>query len=278
MKKILTLLALIFAYTTTTLAQDVIRVLAIGNSFSQDVVEQHLHELGRAEGKTIIVGNLYIGGCHLQKHLSNLKNEKNAYSYRKIDENGKKTSRPKTSIQYGLADEQWDYIMVQQVSGFGGIYASFQNVMPEYMQRLRKEAPQGVRFLIMQTWAYQGDSTHNSFSIYDYDQMKMYKAIVKTYDKVYKDKQYGFYALVPNGTAIQNGRTYFGDKLTRDGYHLDKKVARYLSACTLCEVLLGKSVVGNTYRPKWLGASDALIAQKAAHAAILKPTKVTKIK
>ena len=134
MKKILTLLALIFAYTTTTLAQDVIRVLAIGNSFSQDVVEQHLHELGRAEGKTIIVGNLYIGGCHLQKHLSNLKNEKNAYSYRKIDENGKKTSRPKTSIQYGLADEQWDYIMVQQVSGFGGIYASFQKVMPEYMQ------------------------------------------------------------------------------------------------------------------------------------------------
>ena len=108
--------------------------------------------------------------------------------------------------------------------------------------------------------------------------MKMYKAVTKTYDKVFKDKKYDFHALVPNGTAIQNGRTYFGDVLTRDGYHLDLKIGRYLSACTLCEVLLGKSIVGNSYRPKGVSANDALMAQKAAHAAVLKPTKITKIK
>ncbi len=278
MKRIITLLALIFAYTATTFAQDVVRVLAIGNSFSEDVVEQHLHELGKADGKTIVIGHLCIGGCHLQKHLNNLRQEKSAYSYRKIDEDGKKTKQRKISLQYGLADENWDYIMVQQVSGFGGIYASFQRSMPEYMQRLRDIAPKGAKFLIMQTWAYQSDSEHSNFALYNYDQMTMYKAIVKSYNKVFKDKQYGFYALVPNGTAIQNGRTYFGDTLTRDGYHLDKKIARYLGACTLCEILLGKSIVGNSYHPDTMTSKEALAAQKAAHAAILKPSKITKIK
>ena len=255
-----------------------IRVLAIGNSFSMDVVEQHLHELGKAEGATIIAGNLYIGGCHLQKHLSNLKSEKKAYEYRKVGEDGQRKKYKKYSIQDGLADEQWDYIMVQQVSGLGGIYASFGKYLPEFMKRLRELTPHKPKFIIMQTWAYQCDSQHTNFSLYDYNQMKMYKAVTKTYDKVFKEKEYDFHALVPNGTAIQNGRTYFGDVLTRDGFHLDLKIGRYLGACTLCEVLLGKSIVGNSYRPKGVSENDALMAQKAAHAAVLKPTKITKIK
>ena len=44
---------------------DTIKVLAIGNSFSQDAVEQYLHELGEAEGITMIIGNMFIGGCSL---------------------------------------------------------------------------------------------------------------------------------------------------------------------------------------------------------------------
>lgn len=255
-----------------------IKVLAIGNSFSMDVVEQHLHELGKAEGTTLIIGNLYIGGCHLQKHLTNLKGEKKSYAYRKIGEDGKRVNYKNRSIQDALADEQWDYIMVQQVSGMGGVYASFEKYLPEFMKRLRELNPHNPKFIIMQTWAYQGNSQHINFSLYNYNQMEMYKAVTKTYNKVFKDKKYDFYALVPNGTAIQNGRTYFGDVLTRDGFHLDKKIGRYLGACTLCEVLLGKSVVGNSYKPKWVSENDALMAQKAAHAAVLRPTKVTKIK
>jgi hypothetical protein len=130
----------------------------------------------------------------------------------------------------------------------------------------------------MQTWAYQSNSLHQNFAIYNYDQKAMYKAVTKCYLKVYNDKRYNFHALVPNGTATQNGRTYFGDRLTRDGYHLDKRVGRYLGACTMCEVLIGKSVVGNSYHPDTMSGKEALAAQKAAHAAVLKPTKVTKIK
>ncbi len=278
MKRVVLLLIASVAFALNVQAQDVIRVLAIGNSFSEDVVEQHVHELGKAQGTTIIVGNLYIGGCSIQKHLTNLRSGKKSYRYRKIDENGKQTTLRKVSMQYGLADEQWDYIMVQQVSGFSGVYASFERFLPEYMQRLRNEVSSKTKFLVMQTWAYQSGSEHASFSIYNYDQNAMYKAVTKCYLKVFKDKRYGFYALVPNGTAIQNGRTYFGDTLTRDGYHLDKRVGRYLGACTMCEVLLGKSVVGNSYHPATMSDKEALAAQKAAHAAVVKPNKVTKIK
>lgn len=278
MKRFIALVVVALAFAVNLQAQDVIRILAIGNSFSEDVVEQHLHELGKAQGSTLIVGNLYIGGCSIQKHLNNIRSSKEAYRYRKVDENGKKTTVRKVSMKHGITDEPWDYIMVQQVSGFGGIYLSFEKFLPEYMKRLRAEVSDKTKFIIMQTWAYQHDSLHQNFAIYDYDQTKMYKAVVKTYDKVFKDKQYGFHALVPNGTAIQNARTYFGDTLTRDGFHLDKRLGRYLGACTLCEVLLGKSVVGNNYYPDNVTPEEALMAQKAAHAAVLKPNKVTKIR
>lgn len=267
----------LLAFVTEVSAKE-IRILAIGNSFSVDVVEQHLYNLGEAAGTTIVIGNLYIGGCHLEKHWKNICTERKAYSYRKITANGKRAVYPKTSIQHALRDEQWDFVMVQQQSALGGLYCSYGMYLPEMLQAIRKEVAATTKIIIMQTWAYQSNATHNMFAIFDYDQQKMYKALVKAYNKVFKDKQYGFSALVPNGTAIQNGRTYFGDTLTRDGFHLDKRVGRYIGACTICEVLLGKSVVGNTYRPKWLTEREALIAQKAAHAAVLKPTKVTKIK
>ena len=36
----------------------VVKILAIGNSFSQDAVEQYLHELAEAEGISTIIGNM----------------------------------------------------------------------------------------------------------------------------------------------------------------------------------------------------------------------------
>ena len=36
--------------------QKTVRILAIGNSFSQDAVEQYLHELAEAEGISTIIG------------------------------------------------------------------------------------------------------------------------------------------------------------------------------------------------------------------------------
>ena len=62
-KYAINILVILFLLTPFTLFangchanNDTIKVLAIGNSFSQDAVEQYLHELGEAEGITMIIG------------------------------------------------------------------------------------------------------------------------------------------------------------------------------------------------------------------------------
>lgn len=278
MKRLFTTL-IILSFALAAEAQEVIRVLAIGNSFSQDMVEQNLHEIGRDEGTTIIVGNLYIGGCTLQKHLKNIRGNKNAYSYRKIGPDGKRVVTNKYSISRALTDEAWDYIMVQQQSGLSGVYASYGRYLPEIMKYLRENAPQSAKYIILQPWAYQGDSDHAQFAIYNHDQMAMYKSITKSVKRVFADPQYGFHAVIPAGTAIQNGRTSrLGDHLTRDGYHLHKGIGRYIGACTMCEVLLGRQLKASGYAPSSVSREDAALARRAAHVAVVKPWRVTKIK
>ncbi|WP_373564704.1 DUF4886 domain-containing protein [Sphingobacterium sp. E70] len=48
-----------------SLDDGVLRILAIGNSFSEDAIEQNLYELAKAGKKKIVIGNLYIGGAPL---------------------------------------------------------------------------------------------------------------------------------------------------------------------------------------------------------------------
>ena len=102
----------------------------------------------------------------------------------------------------------------------------------------------------------------------------MYQAIadaVKKAAKVNKIK-----IVIPSGTAIQNARTSFiGDHLNRDGYHLDVKVGRYTAACTWFERIFKHNVVGNPYAPEGLDEARKAVAQKAAHAAVKHPYKVT---
>ena len=94
--------------------REVVRILAVGNSFSDDGVE-YLDELAKAAGIRLIVGNLYIGGCSLERHWENVSKGLPAYDYRKNCE-GVQSNTPKTSLLSALQDEPWDYITVQQVS------------------------------------------------------------------------------------------------------------------------------------------------------------------
>ena len=62
-------------------------ILAIGNSFSTDAM-RYLHEIAMADGEKITTVNLYIGGCPLDLHEENIKNDARAYS---IEYNGETT-------------------------------------------------------------------------------------------------------------------------------------------------------------------------------------------
>ncbi len=252
-----------------------IRVLAIGNSFSEDALETHLSRLAQAAGIPMTIGNLYVSGASLAQHAGNIRQNNNAYSYRKIDRDGEKTTTAGLSIHRALADENWTHISFQEVSQYSGLYDSIQKYLPfvyEYVAP-RAKNPE-AKFLYHQTWAYAQTSTHAGFANYNNNQMTMYTAIVDAVNRA-KDLV-AIDAIVPAGTAIQNVRTsIIGDNVTSDGYHLNPTIGRYTAACVWFEVLTGQSVVGNTYVPAGMSAYEAEIGQQAAHMAMAQPSSVT---
>ena len=252
----------------------VVKILAIGNSFSQDAVEEYLRELAEAEGISTIIGNMYIGGCSLERHVKNARDNASAYAYRKIGTDGKKREKSKMSLETVLADEDWDYVSLQQASPFSGMYETYEASLPELIEYVKVRLPKKTKRMLHQTWAYASTSKHSGFKNYNRDQLTMYQAIVDAVKKAAKANKVKI--IIPSGTAIQNARTSFiGDHLNRDGYHLDVKVGRYTAACTWFERIFKHNVVGNPYGPEGLDEARKTVAQKAAHAAVKHPYKVT---
>lgn len=254
-----------------------IRILAIGNSFSDDALEHYLHPMITATGQSAIIANLYIGGSSLQDHLNNAKENKAVYSYRKIGTNGVKVTTANFTIQDAINDERWDFISFQQVSQNSGQFNTYQNTLPELFDYVQNRVFYSrTKYVLHQTWAYAQNSDHFGFANYNNNQLTMYNAITDAIDRA--SKLVPIDIVVPTGTAIQNGRTTFwGDNFCRDGYHLNLNVGRYLAACVWYEALFNKSVIGNSYNPGLfeLSAGEMEMAQNAAHAAILKPKEVT---
>lgn len=253
---------------------DVVRILSIGNSFSVDAIENHFHELASAAGRKVIVGNMYIGGCSLEKHLRNANENISAYTYYKRGLDGKNRRTKQVSLETALADEQWDYVSFQQQSGLSGIYQSWEESLPALVKYVKARVPEDAVMMLHQTWAYDQISQNKGFVRYDNDQMKMYHAIVDAVTRI-SDKS-GIKMVIPCGTAVQNARTTsLVDLVCRDGYHLNRIYGRYIAACTWLYKVLGVNPVGNPYAPEGMSQQQKALAQKSAYAAVKRPCRVT---
>lgn len=255
--------------------KDTIKVLAIGNSFSQDALESYLSDLAQAADIPVVIGNLCIGGASLALHWDNANHDKTAYSYRKINADGQNQYQDSVSIARALSDQDWDFVSFQQVSHDAGRFETLTEPLPLLFEYVRNNLRGSkVKFIFHQTWAYAQNSTHEYFTNYDRNQQDMYRAIVDVSKRV--SELIPVDIIVPTGTAIQNGRTsVVGDNFCRDGFHLDFIIGRYTAAATWFESLTGESVIGNSFKPEALSAREAEIAKQAAHAAVLNPFGIT---
>lgn len=271
------LIFLAFYISVASVYAKQIKLLAIGNSFSDDAVEHYLPGLAEANGDTIIIGNMYIGGCSLEEHYDNAINNSPDYSYRKIV-NGIKTITPDYRLIDAVNDEKWDYISFQQVSSLSGLYESFFPYLDRLIGFAREHSTNpGMEIVLHATWAYAQNSTHAGFANYGNNQITMFNAIVDAYNRA--AQKTGVDIIIPTGTAIQNGRTSsLGDTFCRDGYHLELNYGRYTASCVWYEKLFQKSVVGNGYTPYSIIPFQIKVAQLAAHRAVEEPGKVTPIK
>ena len=266
---------------------DTLRILAVGNSFSDDGTEYLPGLLEAAGVRNVIVARLYIGGCTLERHCKEYADGTANYIYYKSTKNQWVTVSRNATLLDGLKDEPWDIITIQQASDDSGIWETYAEGIPKLISILRKEAPNPHAAIVWHmTWAYATNSDHRAFPRYDRNQLKMYEAIKDCVDKV--GKQFNLPVIIPSGEAVQLARgtrlnnhdqvpaTSKVYELTRDGYHLTRQHGRYLAACTWFETLikptLGKSVKGNSYllldTEYSITAKDARLCQKLAAKAV----------
>lgn len=233
-----------------------IKILAVGNSFSQDATH-YLHQIAQADGVDIKVVNLYIGGCSLERHWDNIQREAEEYLY---EENGCSTGEY-VSVQKALDMEKWDYIMTQQVSHESGIPETYHPYIECIADYMREKAPQ-AELLLHETWAYETDSLHSQFCNYNQNQQEMYEKLSQTYKDV--AGQIGI-RLIPCGDVVQELRKkepfvygHGGMSICRDGFHMNVIYGRYLLAATWYKVLVGNSVCNNSYIPYTSLAPNAI--------------------
>lgn len=209
------------------------KILAIGNSFSDDATE-YLSNIARAYGyANVVVGNLYVGGCTLDLHKSYAQQNQGVYEYRKTD-NGVFTNRSNFRVLDALKEEAWDIVSLQQGSHYSGLLRTYNEDLDYLVNFVKQYCPnRNVKLVWHMTWAYQDDTTHWAYaSNYDANQNVMYQSIVNCVQRKI-DESGEFGAVFPVGTAIQNARTStLGDTLTRDGYHLTLDVGRFIAGLT----------------------------------------------
>ncbi len=225
-----------------------LRILAIGNSFSDDATAR-LSAVAKADGVALTAVNLYVGGCSLQQHIEFLHDNSSPYIY-EVD--GNLTERH-VSVPEVLADGIWDVVTIQQASHFSGMPETYFPYATELVARIHDAQP-NARILFHQTWAYEHDSDHGGFQNYGRSQQIMYDCIRKA---SYEAAEKLGIDLIKSGEAIQALRqkppfdyTNGGISLNRDGFHLQLTYGRFAASAVWYEAITGRDIRQNTYCPE----------------------------
>lgn len=252
-----------------------LKVLAIGNSFSQDATE-FLWEIADNYGiQNVTIGNMYIGGMDLEGHWANAESNAPNYTYY-LKTNGDWSTTDNVTIKDAILDQDWDVITIQQVSGKSGrpgTYAPYLENIISYIQD--NETQKTPRIAWHMTWAYQQNSTHNDFVHYNNDQLTMYNSIVSTVQTTI-EPNYDISFTIAAGTAIQNIRSsYMGDKLTRDGYHLSVDRGRYTAGLLWFKTITEFDISDIAYRPQGVSELDLEAIKESVNNTFQTPFVIT---
>lgn len=221
------------------------KILSIGNSFSEDA-QRWLSALASMHGTDIYCANLYIGGCSLETHWINNKENNAFYDYQIKG----KPAEEKISIADALSRESWDIVTLQQVSSLSGMPESYEPYLSDLLGTVRGALP-SARIYLHQTWAYETDTDHPGFMNYNCDQQEMYSRIKSAVN--FFSKKYGL-PMLPTGDVIQalrrepefdypNG----GASLCRDGYHLTYDLGRFAAGAVWFVTLTGQKIEASEF-------------------------------
>ena len=180
-----------------------LKVLMIGNSFSVSVM-RHLPAAAQAANCDLHVCNLYIGGCSLERHWTNITKASNpAFKPYAVSQNkGVKAFR--ANIPEMLVTQKWDIVTIQQASPLSWQPGSYHPYADRLIAKIRELAPQ-AEIVIQQTWAYcsADERIRMPGAKWGFDQQGMYDRLTTNYLAL--ARQYRF-RVIPTGLAVQKAR------------------------------------------------------------------------
>lgn len=218
-----------------------IKVLSIGNSFSQDA-HKWLHDIAETDDFKLDTDNLFIGGCSLDMHWDNVIGNTAAYD---MEGNGGKFIK-KVSINEALEIEKYDIITLQQVSALSGKPQTYIPYITKLADLVREKQPEAKLYL-HRTWSYEIDSNQNGFEEYNKNQKEMYRRLCDASEMAAKIIDA---VIIPVGNVIQSLRENEkefdyengGLSLCRDGFHLSLDYGRFAAAAVWYKTLTGRNV------------------------------------
>ena len=253
-----------------------ISILSVGNSLSVDAMWFLYDMLKEAGYEQIKLGILYHSGCSMASHLSYAATQEKAYDYY-YNNNGAWYKVPESTMDYGLSAENWDVVTFQEASKSVGKSYAYTASLTKLIDYVAARVPSDAKLYWHMTWAFQSDYVHSAFEGYDNDQMKMYNGTLEAVQNVVLQES-RITGLIPCATTIQNLRTSFlGDRLTRDGRHLNYYYGRYAAALTWCAALTGIDANDIQYNPhsQAIPQDIVLAAKECVNNAIAKPFEIS---
>ena len=255
--------------------KDGIKILSIGNSFSEDTME-HIPEIVKSLGyKDFKFANLYIGGCSIKKHYNLMVNDIAEYEYYVNSGDGWTQTQHFTSREK-IKEEDWDIISIQHGTGDKSRYTSPESYadLPALIKEVKALSKKDVKIAFNMAWVAEPEGRHHEITSYGGDQALMYKNITI----VTKEVVSPLVDVVSSaGTAIQNARPYIDKKLTRDTFHVTRDLGRYIAGLTFIKALCGTDIDSVTWCSEGVSDEERVIAIKAANAAVKEPYKTTEL-
>ena len=217
------------------------KILAIGNSFSQDAT-RYLYGIARADGVQVKVVNLYIGGCSLYRHYRNMLSGEDAYSY---EINGM-SSGLYVSLKKALLSDEWDVVTLQQRSADSWKEDSYEPYLSRLAEYVREHAP-AAKLYIHKTWAYENGCKRLEL-IGAESAEQMLAGLTRCYETA--AERISADGIIPSGDAMyllhaelmKTERSAF-----RDTFHASLGLGRYLLGLVWYGTILGGDPRNSTY-------------------------------
>lgn len=276
-----------------------VRLLTVGNSFSQNATRQ-LGNLVTNAGHVLIHQPIVVGGASLELHWGR------AAAFEK-DPTSTNGLYGKQSLKQHLVAQAWDFVTIQQASIKSHDTATYRPFAQQLHAYIKQHAPK-AEVLMHQTWAYRVDDPRFKVAApkagEPKTQAEMYEQLTRAYTTIAAelgirrlpvgdaffladtDPKWGYQpdakfdfknnneSLLPNQKhSLHVGWRFAKGKdgktgLSIDGHHANI-AGEYLGACVWFEVLYGESVVGNAFVTPGLDKAHARFLQETAHKAVI---------